>query len=112
MLCLRDYTWNVYEICANNEGAYDLGVAYDMLRNNIRHGYEIDGGTNLNYAALKIEWDAMTVEEQSRSRQDYHVTDQLPGMWDAFKVGDKAKFVAIQESEVERLAVEAEADIE
>ena len=112
MLNLRDYTWNVYEINANNESAYDLGVAFDMLRNNIKHGYEIDGGTNLNWAALKVEWDAMTAEEQSKSRRDYHVTDQLPGMWDAFNAGDKAKFVAIQEAEVERLAAEAEAEAE
>ena len=104
MLNLRDYTWNVYEICKNNPEASDIGVAYDMLRNNIRHGREIDAGTDLDYAALGAEWAAMTPEEQAKSRADYHVTDQLVGMWDAFKAGDKEAFIAIQQDELERLA--------
>lgn len=109
MLNLRDYTWNVYEICHNNEAAKDIGIAWDMLRNNIRWGREIDGGTDLDWAALKVEWDAMSPEEQSKSRTDYHVTNSLPGMWDAFLAGDKAKFEAIQEAELERIAkLEAE----
>lgn len=114
MLNLRDYTWNVYEICHNNPEASDIGVAFDMLRNNITHGKEIDGGTDLDYAALGAEWAAMTAEEQSKSRKDYHVTDQLPGLWDAFKAGDKDKFKAIQQAELDRLAAlaaeEAEAE--
>ena len=106
MLNLRDYTWNVYEICNNNPDAHDLGVAWDMLRNNIRHGREIDAGTDLDYAALKAQWDAMTPEEQAKSRADYHVTDQLVGMWVAFKAGDKEGFAAIQQAELERLAAQ------
>ena len=108
MLNLRDYTWNVYEICQNNPDCPDLGVGYDMLRNNIKWGKEIDSGTNLDWAVLKLEWDSMTAEEQSRSRKDYHVTDQLVGMWDAFHSGDKARFAAIQMAELERIAAQEE----
>lgn len=104
MLNLRDYTWNVYEICNNNPAAADLGVAYNMLKNNIEKGTEIDGGTNLDYAALGAEWVAMTAEEQSKSRRDYHVTDQLVGMWDAFLDNNVSEFKAIQQAELDRLA--------
>ena len=112
MLNLRDYTWNVYEICQNNPEASDIGVAFDMLRNNIKWGKEIDKGTDLDWAALKVEWDAMTAEEQSQSRKDYHVTDQLVGMADAFKNGDKEKFKAIQQAEMDRLAALAAEEAE
>ena len=112
MLNLRDYTWNVYEICQNNPEASDIGVAFDMLRNNIKWGREIDGGTNLDYAALGAEWAAMTAEEQAKSRADYHVTDQLVGMWQAFQAGDKEGFAAIQQAEMDRLAALAAEEAE
>lgn len=112
MVNLRDYTWNVYEICHNNPDASDLGAAYNMLKNNIEKGKEIDGGTDLDYATLSAEWAAMTADEQSKSRRDYHVTDQLVGMWDAFLDNNVSEFKAIQQAELDRLAALAEGKAE
>ena len=112
MLNLRDYTWNVFEINHNNPEAADLGVAFDMLRNNIRLGRAEDGGTVVAWNLLKERWDAMTTEEQAQSRKDYHATAKAPGLWDAFKAGDKPKFDQIIKDYAAKLAAEAEAEAE
>ncbi len=98
MLNLKDYLWHVYEISTNNPNARDQGVAYDMLRNNIKHGREVDPGTNLDWAALKVQWDAMTPDEQSRSREEYQLCDNAPGLWDAFEAGNRSEFDRLKEA--------------
>ncbi len=110
MLNLRDYTWNVFEICRNNKEAADLGVAFDMLRNNIRLGRAEDGGTVVAWNLLKERWDAMTTEEQAKSRKDYHATAKAPGLWDAFKAGNQVKFNQLIVDYAAKLAAEAEAE--
>lgn len=99
----RDYTWNVYEINRKNPEAADLGVAFDMFRNNVRLGYAQDGGTVVAWNLLKERWDAMTAEERSQSRKDYHATNNAPGLWDAFNAGDKPRFDRIIREYAEKL---------
>ena len=77
-LNLKDYLWNVCEITINNDEAADKGVAFDMLRSNIREGREVYPGTDLDYPALKEQWDGMTGEEQAQSRKEYHMCDDFP----------------------------------
>lgn len=99
MLNLKDLTWNVYEICrAHNKDAehkIDLGVAYDMLRTNIEYGNDnYPGAVGLDFVALKAEWDAMTEEEHTLSRAEYHAAKHglnIP-LSDAFKANDRAEF--------------------
>lgn len=93
-LNLKDYLWNVCEITLNNDEAADKGIAFDMLRSNIREGREVYPGTSLNWAALKEQWDAMTAEEQAKSRKEYHMCDDFPGQFDLCKAGKREEFEA------------------
>ena len=116
---LYDYAWNVRELtrAATEEYAKhpetanvkaDVGEGFSKLLNNIRHGAAIDPGTDLDWAALKVEWDGLTEEEQSAAIREYHaVTGKAAGLGTAFAAGDRAAFDAAIETAV--AAVEAEA---
>ena len=95
MLHLKKYTWNVYEICKNNPDCPDLGVGYDMLRNNIKWGRAIDPGTDLPWAKLSDQWAAMSAQEQKASRAEYRESYQRKGLAEAFQAGDRTRFEAI-----------------
>lgn len=107
MLHLKDYVWNCYELCKNNDKAPDVGVAYDMVRSNIENGYEMYPGTNLPWATLKALWDAMTPEQKEQSRKEYHLCDNFVGGREAFAAGDRKKFEELKNAEfLRRTAVE------
>ena len=111
----KDYLWNIYELCSKNPAAADLGVAYDMFRNNVKLGRAEDGGTVVAWNLLKERWDAMSKEEQERSRKEYHMCDSASGLWDAFKAGDRAEFERIKDETFaasQAALAEAEAEAE
>lgn len=99
MLHLKDYVWEVYELCKNNDQAPDVGVAYDMLRCNIENGYEMYPGTSLDWTMLNILWTAMTPEEQEQSRKEYHLCDNFTGGRAAFAIGNREEFERLKEAE-------------
>ena len=111
-LNLRDYTWNIYEIDYKQGKGVDRSVAFSMFMNNVRHGKAIDFGTVCNWAELKKRWDAMTGEEQSKSRSDYFLTDDAPGLDAAYQAGDQVKFNQIIADYAKHLAEQAEAEKE
>lgn len=109
-LNLKDLLWNVVEITLNNDEAADKGVAFDMLRSNIKAGREVYPGTSgLDWAALKEQWDAMTAAERSQSRANYHLCDDFPGQFDLCKQGKREEFEQ-QKNAVFEAAVAAQAE--
>lgn len=119
---LYDYAWNVRELtrAATEEYARhpetanvkaDVSEGFSKLLNNIRHGAAIDPGTDLDWAALKAEWDGLTEEEQSAAIREYHaVTGKAAGLGTAFAAGDRAAFDAAIETAVAAVEAEAAAD--
>ena len=118
---LYDYAWNAWELtrAATEEYAKhpetanvkaDVGEGFSKLLNNIRHGKAIDPGTDLDWAALKAEWDGLTGEEQSAAIQEYHaVTGKAVGLGPAFEKGYRAAFDAAIETAVAKVEAEAAA---
>ena len=94
---LKQYAWNVFEIAkANNE---DLGVARRMLVNNIQQGRAVNGGTELDYTALKKEWEAMdgkaqeaALEELNAYLSDFSTDAPYHSLCRAFEQGDLEAF--------------------
>ena len=94
---LKQYAWNIFEIAkANNE---DLGVARRMLVNNISQGRAVNSGTELDYAALKKEWDAMdgkaqeaALEELKAYLSDFSTDAPYHSLCRAFEQGDREAF--------------------
>lgn len=119
---LYNYAWNVRELtrAATEEYAKhpetanvkaDVSEGFSKLLNNIRHGKAIDPGTDLDWAALKAEWDGLTDEEQSAAIQEYHaVTGKAVGLGPAFEKGYRAAFDAAIETAVAKVEAEAAAD--
>ena len=98
---LKKYTWNVFELAkANGE---DLGAALRMLINNIQHGKAVNSGADLNYTALKTEWDKLTVKEQEAEIDtmldmfDFGTDEPYHYLAEAFQAGDRATFEKILE---------------
>ena len=82
-----------------------------MLRSNIREGREVYPGTNLDYPALKEQWDAMTGEEQAQSRKEYHMCDDFKGQFELVRQGKREEFEAAKNAVFEA-AVAAQAEEE
>lgn len=108
MLHLKDYVWEVYELCKNNDSCPDIGVARDMVETNIKNGYAMYPGTLLDWPYLKEQWDAMTPEEKEQSRREYHYCDDFVGGRAAFAIGNRTEFEWLKNMEFrKRLAAEA-----
>lgn len=108
-LNLRDYTWNIFEIDKKQGRGVDGSVAFSMFMNNVRLGRAEDFGTVCDWKLLHERWEAMTAAEQAKSRADYFLTDDAPGLWAAFEKGDRAEFERILREYPAQLAAEEEA---
>lgn len=99
---LKQYAWNIFEIAkANNE---DLGVARRMLVNNISQGRAVNGGADLDYTALKTEWEAMDGEAQKAALEelcdyltDFSTDAPYHSLCRAFEQGDRNAFDKVLE---------------
>ena len=99
---LKPYAWNIFEIAKENNE--DLGAARRMLVNNISQGRAVNGGADLDYAALKKEWEAMDGEAQKAALEELnkYITDfstdaPYHSLCKAFEQGDREAFEKVLE---------------
>lgn len=99
---LKQYAWNIFEIAKENNE--DLGVARRMLVNNIQQGRAVNGGADLDYAALKKEWEAMdgkaqeaALEELNAYLSDFSPDAPYHSLCRAFDKGDRNAFDKVLE---------------
>jgi hypothetical protein len=62
----------------------DIGVAFDKFRTDVRHGHAFPYNTgdslpDTDFAALKVEWDTMTKDEQAACYAEWN--SHIEGGW-------------------------------
>lgn len=97
-----NYAYEIWTVSATN--AVDVGTAYDIFRADVRAGgaRPYNTGTalpNVDFAAARKEWDALTEDEQKAAYEEWHefLEDRYAEACAAFAEGEEAMIVLVEE---------------
>lgn len=97
-----NYAYEIFTVGRRN--GVDIGVAYDMFRADVRAGEALSYNTgdalpDFDFAPLKVEWDALTEDEQKAAYEEWHsfIAERYAALTRAFAEGEDAVIALVED---------------